>query len=77
MEVAELALEKLPPVPLTMLQAPVPIVGVLAASVVLVTPHKLLWSIPALAAVGSLLKVMLTSSLLDAQGALLMVHLKT
>ena len=76
MEVAELALEKLPPVPLTMLQAPVPIAGALAASVVLVTPHKLLWSIPALAVVGLLLKVMLTSSLLDAQGALLMVHLK-
>ena len=33
--------EKLPPAPLMMVQVPVPLVGVLAAKVVDVTPHKL------------------------------------
>ena len=33
--------EKLPPAPLIMVQVPVPLVGVLAARVVLVTPQRL------------------------------------
>ena len=32
--------EKLPPAPLTIVQVPAPLVGVLAASVVLVTPQR-------------------------------------
>jgi hypothetical protein len=38
-EVALALFPKLPPVPLTILQLPVPIVGVLPASVVVVSPH--------------------------------------
>ena len=34
--------EKLPPAPLMMVQVPVPLVGVFAANVVLVTPQRLL-----------------------------------
>ena len=43
-----------PPVPLTILHAPVPIVGELAASVTDVSPQvaELVWSAPALDAVG-------------------------
>ena len=52
--VALVGVVMLPPVPDTMLQAPVPIVGVLPASVVLVSPHigAPAWSDPALAVVG-------------------------
>ena len=50
--VALAVLPKLPPVPLTMLHAPVPTVGVFAANVVLVTPQRLSWSGPAFEAVG-------------------------
>ena len=46
------AVPKLPPVPLTILHAPVPTVGVFAASAVLVTPQRFNWSEPALDVVG-------------------------
>ena len=69
--------EKLPPTPEIMVQVPVPLVGVFAANVVLVTPQRLVWSAPAFAVVGLLLKVMVTSSVLAVQGALAMVHLNT
>ena len=39
-EVAELGVVILPPVPETILHVPVPTVGVFAARVVLVSPHK-------------------------------------
>ena len=44
--------EKLPPAPLMIVQVPVPIAGVLAASVAVVTPQRLVWSGPAAAVVG-------------------------
>jgi hypothetical protein len=48
-----------PPVPLTMLQVPVPTVGVLPANVTVVNPQvaELVWSAPALAVVGAALTV--------------------
>ena len=69
--------EKLPPAPLIIVQVPVPIAGVLAASVAVVTPQRLVWSGPAAAVVGLLLNVMVTSSVLAVQGALAIVHLST
>jgi hypothetical protein len=44
-----------PPVPLTMLQAPVPTEGVLPARVTVVNPHvdEPVWSVPAAAVVGA------------------------
>ena len=69
--------EKLPPAPLMMVQVPVPLAGVLAAKVVLVTPQRLVWSAPAFAVVGLLLNVIVTSSVLAVQGALAIVHLNT
>ena len=68
---------KLPPAPLMMVQVPVPLVGVFAANVVLVTPQRLLWSAPALLVVGLLLNVIVTSSVELVQGALAIVHLNT
>lgn len=63
-EVGLVVFAKLPPVPLTMLHTPVPIVGVLAAKVTCVKPQVAapVWSGPALAAVGLRLNVILTSS---------------
>lgn len=54
-EVGLLALPKLPPVPLTTLHIPVPIVGTLPARVTWVWPQvaALVWSGPALAVVGT------------------------
>jgi len=77
--VALVGVVMLPPVPDTMLQAPVPIVGVLPASVVLVSPHigAPVWSDPALAVVGFCWKVIVTSSVDAVHGGLLMVHLST
>ena len=69
--------EKLPPAPLIMVQVPVPLVGVLAARVVDVTPQRLLWSAPALLVVGLLLNVIVTSSVELVQGAFAIVHLNT
>lgn len=57
----------LPPVPETIVQRPVPIVGVLAASVVDVL-HKV-WSGPALDTVGLAVKVTSTSSVDAVHGA--------
>jgi hypothetical protein len=68
-----------PPDPLTMLHEPVPAVGVLPASVVLVTPHMAdpVWSVPAFATVGLWVKLIVTSSLEAVQGELVMVQRKT
>ena len=69
----------IPPVPLTMLQAPVPTAAVLPARVIVVNPQvvALVWSGPAAAVVGFWLKVMVTSSVDAVHGLLDMVHLKT
>ena len=66
-----------PPAPLIIVQVPVPIAGVLAASVAVVTPQRLVWSGPAAAVLGLLLNVIVTSSVLAVQGALAIVHLNT
>ena len=68
-----------PPVPLTMLQFPVPTVGALPASVTVVSPQVFIsvWSGPAFDAVGIRLNVILTSSVDAAHGAFEIVHLKT
>ena len=65
-----------PPVPPTMLQAPVPSVGVLAAKVTCVRPQvaALVWLEPALAAVGFWLNVTFTSLVEAGQGELLTVQ---
>ena len=75
-ELGLLAFPILPPLPLTIDHAPVPITGVLAASVVAVTPHidAPVWSGPALATVGFSWNVITTSSTLGAQGGLLIVQ---
>jgi hypothetical protein len=76
-EVRLLASANDPPVPLTMLQAPVPIDGVLPANVTVVKPQVVepVWSTPAAAAVGFWLNVMTTSSV-DVHGLFDIVHLK-
>ena len=61
-----------PPAPLMMLHEPVPTVGVLAAKVVEVP--QMFWSGPAFATVGAATRVMTTSSVLAAQGELLIVQ---
>ena len=66
-----------PPAPLIIVQLPVPIAGVFAASVAVVIPQRLVWSGPAAAVVGLLLNVIVTSSVLAVQGALAIVHLST
>lgn len=76
MEVGDAALEKEPPAPLTIVHAPVPAVGVFAAKVAEVCPHKLSWSDPAAAVVGFLGKEIATSLEEDVQGELLIVHRK-
>ena len=69
--------EKLPPAPLIIVHVPAPLVGVLAASVVLVTPQRFVWSGPAFEVVGLLLNVIVTSSVELVQGAFAIVHRKT
>jgi hypothetical protein len=61
-------------VPVTTVHAPVPLVGVLPARVA-VAAHTV-WSAPALEAVSPPLTLMITSSVDDVQGELLIVHLK-
>ena len=65
-----------PPAPLWILHAPVPFVGVFAAKVVLVTPHRLVWSAPAAAVVGVALTDITTSSVEAVHGELEIVHLR-
>ena len=65
-----------PPTPENIDHVPVPTVGVLAASVVLVWPHKV-WLTPAFEVDGFLGKLIDTSSVEGVQVELVMVHLKT
>ncbi len=67
-----------PPVPLTIVQAPVPTVGVLPESVTDVNPQvaALVWSDPAAAVVWFLLNVITTSSVEEVHGLFEIVHLK-
>ena len=62
--------------PVTMLQLPMPTVGVFPAIAVPVTLHRF-WSAPASAAVGKASFVIDTSSVLELQKPLLMVHLNS
>ena len=61
-------------VPVIKLHAPVPLVGVFPAKVAVVALH-IVWSVPAAAAVGVLASLIITSSVLDVQAPLLIVHL--
>ena len=65
------AVPKLPPVPLTMLHAPVPLPGAFAPSVTVVNPQVAIpvWLAPATAVLGFLLNVITTSSVDAVQGA--------
>ena len=67
-----------PPVPLTMLQVPVPKAGVLPAKETLVNPQVDApdWSAPASAVVGFWVNVITTSSVDAVHGLLEIVHLK-
>src|SRR3990172_9067266 len=62
------------PVPEISVHIPVPTAGALPASVAVAA--QIVWSTPALAVVGEALRTMLTSSNDEAQGELLVVHLK-
>ena len=68
----------MPPVPDTILHAPVPLVGLFPARATEVNPQvdAPVWSGPAAAAVGAWLKVIMTSSELAVHGAFEIVHLK-
>ena len=68
------ALEKLPVPPLTMLQAPVPAVGVLPPRPVVVPFAQMVCAPPTVAVVGAVLIVMVTLAVEAVQGALLIVH---
>lgn len=67
-----------PPVPLTILQLPMPTLAVLAASVTVVDPQVVapVWSGPALATVGKGVTVIATDDEEAVQGALLIVQVK-
>ena len=73
-EVALLGVAIVPPAPETMDQSPVPLVGVLPASVTDVA--QTVWSGPAFAVVGLPVSVITTSSVEFAQGAFEVVHRK-
>ena len=75
-ELGLLALPKLPPDPLTLVQAPVPTAGALAAKVTCVKPQveAPVWSAPALAGVGFRLKVTFMLSCEAVQGEFEMVQ---
>ena len=70
------AFTKLPPAPLTTVQVPVPVVGVLAARVVEVA-HKVCGDPASAAGEGDASKCTWTSSKLAVQEPLEMVHLNT
>jgi predicted Abi (CAAX) family protease len=78
-DVGEVAFAKDPPAPLTIVQRPVPMTGVFAARVTVVSPQVAapVWLAPATDTVGPRLKV--TFTVLDdaAQGAFEMVHCNT
>jgi hypothetical protein len=65
-----------PPVPLTILHAPVPVTGVLPANVTVVIPQVEIpvWSGPAIAVVGFWLNVTTISSAVDPHGTLVIVQ---
>ena len=73
LEVGEDGVTTEPPVPLTIVQAPVPDAGAVAAKAVDVTPQSPSWSGPALA-VGAALNFMSTSSELGGQLAEVMLQ---
>lgn len=73
----EAALEKVPVPPLTTLQAPVPIVGVLPPSPADVPFVQIVWAPPAVAAEGGWLMVTVTSAVVAVHGALLIVQRRT
>jgi hypothetical protein len=60
--------------PLTWLQPPVPVVGLLAAMVADPLVEQIVWSGPALLAVGTPFTVITTSSVREGQGLLLIVQ---
>ena len=62
--------------PLTIDQAAVPVVGLFAANVA-PAPSQISWGLPALAAVGWALTVMVTLSVDGVQGLFEIVHNKT
>lgn len=71
------ALENVPVPPLTTLQAPVPIVGVLPPSPVDVPFVQIVWAPPAVAGEGGWLMVTVTSAVVAVHGALLIVQRRT
>ena len=75
----EVGVVTVPPVPLVIIHDPVPIRGVLAASVVDVIPHMLapVWSVPALAVVIALTGIVIVTSSEEVQGPFVIVQLST
>ena len=73
----KVALEKVPAPPLTTLQAPVPVVGVLPPSPVVVPFTQIVCAPPTVAVVGPWLMVMVTLAVAAVHGALLIVQLTT
>lgn len=69
------ALAVMTPLPLTTLHDPVPVVGVLAVNVAVLTLHRL-WSAPAFEVVGKGDMIILTSSVLALHAPLLIVQRK-
>lgn len=76
-ELGRPALANVPVPPLTMLHVPVPVVGVLPPSPVVVPPLQIVCGPPTVAAVGAGLTVIVTFAVDAVHGALLMVHRTT